>query len=161
MFFLLLRFLLRNLLMFWWVYFYVFFSLIVFNILFLFSVLVVSMITCYGEVLFWSSLFGVPEASYTWMGKTFFRFGKVYVFFLLHILHIPLACTSSPLVPMILRFYLLMESVAYSFHSSWIVWLRFLLFSSLISISLLSSEILCSTCYSLLERISTVFFLSH
>jgi hypothetical protein len=44
--------------------------------------------------------------------------GKFMLFFLLHILHIPLACTSSPLVPMILRFYLLMESVAYSFHSS-------------------------------------------
>jgi hypothetical protein len=39
-----------------------FFSLTVFNILSLFLVLVVLMIICCGEVLFWSSLFGVLEA---------------------------------------------------------------------------------------------------
>jgi hypothetical protein len=40
-----------------------FFSLTAFNILSLFSVLVV--LICCGEVLFWSSLFGVLEASCT------------------------------------------------------------------------------------------------
>jgi hypothetical protein len=48
--------------------------------------------------------------------------------------------------------------LAYSFHSSWVVWLRFLLFFSLISILSSSSEILSSTFYSLLEWPSTVFF---
>jgi hypothetical protein len=42
-----------------------FFSLTVFNILSLFSVLFVLMIICHGVVLFWSSLFGVLEASCT------------------------------------------------------------------------------------------------
>jgi hypothetical protein len=42
-----------------------FLSLTGFNILSLFSVLVVLMIICHGEVLFWSSLFGVLEASCT------------------------------------------------------------------------------------------------
>jgi hypothetical protein len=37
------------------------------------------------------------------------------------------------------------------FHSSWVVWLRFLLFFSLVSILSLNSEILSSTCSSLLE----------
>jgi hypothetical protein len=41
-----------------------FFSLTAFNVLSLFSVLVV-LITCHGVVLFWSSLFGVLEASCT------------------------------------------------------------------------------------------------
>jgi hypothetical protein len=48
--------------------------------------------------------------------------------------------------------------LAYYFHSSWVVWLRFLLFFSLISILSLHSEILSSTCSSLLEWSSTVFF---
>jgi hypothetical protein len=42
-----------------------FFYLIAFNILSLFSVLVVFMIICHGVVLFWSSLFGVLETSCT------------------------------------------------------------------------------------------------
>jgi hypothetical protein len=46
-----------------------FFSLIVFNILSLVSVLVVSMIICHGVVLFWSSLSGVLKASFTWMDR--------------------------------------------------------------------------------------------
>jgi hypothetical protein len=41
------------------------FFLRTFNILSLFSVLVVLMIICHGVVLFWSSLFGVLEASHT------------------------------------------------------------------------------------------------
>jgi hypothetical protein len=40
-----------------------FFSLTAFSILSLFSVLVFLIIICHGEVLFWSSLFGVLEAS--------------------------------------------------------------------------------------------------
>jgi hypothetical protein len=46
-------------------YLFVFFSLTTFNILSLLSVLIVLMIICCGEVLFWSSLFGVLEVSYT------------------------------------------------------------------------------------------------
>jgi hypothetical protein len=41
----------------------VFFSHTAFNILSLFSVVVVLMIICHEEVLFWSSLFGILEAS--------------------------------------------------------------------------------------------------
>jgi hypothetical protein len=65
------------------------------------------------------------------MGKTFSRFGKYSVIILLNILHIPLACTSShSSMTMILRFGFLWSHwvISYSFHSSWIVWLRFLLF---------------------------------
>jgi hypothetical protein len=46
----------------------------------------------------------------------------------------------------------------YSFHRSWVVWLRFLPFFSLISILCLRSEILYSTCSSLLEWPSALFF---
>jgi hypothetical protein len=42
-----------------------FFSLTAFNILSLVSILIVLMIIFHGDVLFWSSLFGVLEASYT------------------------------------------------------------------------------------------------
>jgi hypothetical protein len=42
-----------------------FFSLTAFNILSIFSVLVVLIIICHGVVLFWSSLFGILEASCT------------------------------------------------------------------------------------------------
>jgi hypothetical protein len=82
--FLLLKFPLRNLLWFWWVYLYMlfFFSLSAFNILSLFSVLVVLMVICHGEVLFWSSLFSFLETSCTWMGKTFSRFGKYCYYFI-------------------------------------------------------------------------------
>jgi hypothetical protein len=41
------------------------FSLLEASILSLFSVLVILMIICHGKVLFWSSLFGVLEASCT------------------------------------------------------------------------------------------------
>jgi hypothetical protein len=66
--FLILRFLLRNLLWFWWVnlcMLLVFFSLTAFNIVSLVSMLVVLMTICCGVVLFWSSLFSVLEASCT------------------------------------------------------------------------------------------------
>jgi hypothetical protein len=59
--FFLLRFPLINLLILISLSLYVicFFSLTTFSILSLFSVLVVSMIICHGEILFWSSLFDV------------------------------------------------------------------------------------------------------
>jgi hypothetical protein len=47
-------------------------------------------------------------------------------------LHITLVCTSSPSsIPMILRFGLWWSHwvLAYSFHSFWVVWVRFILFS--------------------------------
>jgi hypothetical protein len=113
-----LKFLLRNLLLFWWVYPYTLFvfSLTAFNSLSLFSVLVVLMIICCGEALFWLSLFGVLEASCTWMGKTFSRFRKFSVIILLNILCVPFACAPShSSMPIILRFGLLIETL-----SSWI-----------------------------------------
>jgi hypothetical protein len=72
-----------------------------------------------------------------------------------------LACTSSPSsMPMILRFGLSMESLGSCIFLSQL--LSYLTKSSsvfsLISISSLSSEILSSTCSSLLEWPSTVFF---
>jgi hypothetical protein len=63
-----------------------FFCLTAFNILSLFSVLVVLMIKYHGEILLWSGLFGVLEASCTWMGRTFLRVGKFSVVILLNIL---------------------------------------------------------------------------
>jgi hypothetical protein len=139
-----------------------FFSLTAFTILSLFSLVFILMIICHGEVLFWSNLFGVLEASCIWMGKTFLRFGKFsIIIILLNILHIPLACTYSPSsIPMILRFSLLMESV-----SSCILLSQLLSYLtkiscvfSLISILSLSSETLSSTCSSLLEWPPTVCF---
>jgi hypothetical protein len=102
-----------------------FFSLIAFNILSLLSVLIVLMIICHGIVLFWDSLFGVLETSCSWMGIDFSRFGKFSVIILLNILWIPFACTSSSLMPVILRFGLWWSwwIVADSFHRSWVVWL--------------------------------------
>jgi hypothetical protein len=62
-----------------------FFSLKDVNILSLFSVLVLLMIIHCGEVIFWSSLFDVLEASYTWKGKSFSRFGKFCHYFIEYI----------------------------------------------------------------------------
>jgi hypothetical protein len=67
------------------------FSLTAFSILSLFSVLVVLVIICHGEVLFWSSLLGILEASCTRMGETFLRFGKFSVIIILNIIQIPFA----------------------------------------------------------------------
>jgi hypothetical protein len=117
------------------------------------------MIICHGEVLFWSSLFGVLEASSTWMGKTTLSFGKCSVSILLNILHIPLAYTSSPLsMPMILRSGFLMEPLSSCIFLSQLLsfWLRVVFFFNLYFI--LSSEILSSTCSTLLEWPSTIFF---
>jgi hypothetical protein len=92
MLFLNLSFLLSTLLLFWWIYLsmlFVFFSLTVFSILSLFFVLVVLTIICHREVLFWSYLFGVLEASCTWMDNfleiweiNFLLFFKIYYIYL-------------------------------------------------------------------------------
>jgi hypothetical protein len=39
------------------------------------------MIICCGEVLFWSSLFGVLEASCIWMGNSFFEIWKCFCYY--------------------------------------------------------------------------------
>jgi hypothetical protein len=79
-----------------------FFFLTVFINLSLFSVLVALTIICQEKVLVWPCLFGVLEATYTWMGVSFSWFGKFSAIILLSILHIHLACTSYPsCMPMI------------------------------------------------------------
>jgi hypothetical protein len=105
---------LRNLLWFWWVYLclsFVFsllqasmFSLYLLCLFFL-------MIMCCGVVLFWSSQYGVLEASCTWMAIAFYKSGKFPVIILLNILWFPFASYPSSM-PMILRFCLLMELVS-------------------------------------------------
>jgi hypothetical protein len=62
----------------WPLYIIYFFSFTALNMLSLLSVLVNLMMICCGKVLFLSSLFGVLEASCTWMVKTFLRFGTFY-----------------------------------------------------------------------------------
>jgi hypothetical protein len=82
------------------------------------------------------------------------RFGKFSVIILLNILWIPLIWTFSPSsVPMILSFVLLMELLSsYIFFSQFLSYLTKISFVfSLISVLSLSSEILSSTCSSLLE----------
>jgi hypothetical protein len=103
--FLFLRYLLRNLLLMGFpLYIIWFFSLLAFSILSFFSVLVVLMIICCGEVLIYSCVFSVLEASCKWIGISFLRFGKFSAIILLNILCIPLS--------MIFRFCLLMELVS-------------------------------------------------
>jgi hypothetical protein len=61
--------------------------------------------------LFWSWFFGVLEASWTWIGISFSRFGKIFAIILLNIFYIPLAWTPFPSsMSMIHRFGLLIES---------------------------------------------------
>jgi hypothetical protein len=87
--FLLLRFLLRNLLWFWWVYLCMLIIFPSYSLQYSFSILlfIALMIICHGVVLFWSSLFGILEASYTWMGiVSSRRHGKFSVNILLNIL---------------------------------------------------------------------------
>jgi hypothetical protein len=95
-----------------------------------FSVLVVLMIICHRKVLFWSCLFGVLEASYTWMGISFMRFGKFPAIILFNILHIPLVCISSSQCPCFtgLVFWLSCWDLVYSFCSFWVFCLRDFLF---------------------------------
>jgi hypothetical protein len=84
----------------------------------------------HGEVLFWSSLFGVLETSCTWKDKTFSRFGKFMLLFYW------IYYVSLWLVPLLLQcpgfsdlaFWWSHWVLIYSFHSSWVVWLKFLLF---------------------------------
>jgi hypothetical protein len=68
-----------------------FFSLSALKILFLFSVFVVLIIMCREEFLFWSSLFGVLQASCMFMGISFYRFGKFSSIILLKIFAGPLS----------------------------------------------------------------------
>jgi hypothetical protein len=143
--FLLLMFLLRNLPLFWWVYFYVIclFSHMAFNILFLFFVPVDLKTIYHGEVLLWSSMFVVLEASSTWMGESYLRFGKFSIIILLNILWTfrlaLLLLLQCPWFPGLI-FWWNHCVCEYSFHSSWVVWLKILLFFSLISVLSLSSE---------------------
>jgi hypothetical protein len=156
--FLLLRFLLRNLLLFWLVYFlcYLFFSITAFNILSLFSVLVVLMIICSGEVLFWSSLFCVLDASLTWMCNFFLRFGQFcWIYFVTPWLT-PFLLLQCPWFTRLVFSWSHWIPV-YSFHSSWVFCLRVLLFFSFISILSLSHDSLSSSCSSLLWWLPTVF----
>jgi hypothetical protein len=83
------------------------FSLSVFNILSLFSVLNVWIIIFYVEAIFWLCLIGVLEATCTWMGVSFSGFGKFSII-LLSMLPVPLDYTYSPSMPMICRFSLLL-----------------------------------------------------
>jgi hypothetical protein len=83
------------------------------------------MIVCCGFVLFGSSLFGVLEASCTWMSIVFSRFGnflllfcKIYYKFLLFASILFLQCPwFSGLVYWWSRWI-----PACSFHRSWVVW---------------------------------------
>jgi hypothetical protein len=108
---------------------YLFFLFTAFNILSLLSLLVVVMTICHGKALFLSSLFGVLEASSTWMGKTLLRFGNFSVITLLNTyesllfaLFLLLQCPwFSGLI-----FWLSCWVLTYSFYSSSIVWLIFL-----------------------------------
>jgi hypothetical protein len=114
-----------------------FFSLTVFSILSLFSVLIVLIIICNGEVLFCSCQFGVLEAFYIWRDLSFSRFGKFSAIILLNILPVLLAYTSSPAsMPEVPRlvFWWNHRVFAYSFWSFSVFCLSILLFSSLISV---------------------------
>jgi hypothetical protein len=146
MLFLLWRFPCRNLLWFWWVYLVYYLFFLSYSLQYSFSSLCTF---CFGVVLFGSCLFGVLEASFTWMGIVFCRLQNFSVYFV-ELLCIPIACTYSlSLMPIILRFHLLMESV-----SSWIFLSQ--VFSCLsnscsdfplITISFSSSEILSSVLF--------------
>jgi hypothetical protein len=83
-----------------------FFPLTSFKILSQFCVLVVLIIICHREILFWSGPFGVLKASCTWIDNPFSRFGKISAIILFNILQIPLTCTFS--MPMNHRFGFLM-----------------------------------------------------
>jgi hypothetical protein len=83
---LLLEFLLRNLLLFWLVcpiHDLVLLPCRFQNNLSLFYILNVLILIWCGEVLFWSCLFGVLKATYTWITITLPRFGKFLLIFLI------------------------------------------------------------------------------
>jgi hypothetical protein len=99
------------------------------------------MIICHGIVPFWSGLFGVLEAACICKGMDFSRFGKFSVIVSLNILQIPFAYTSSPsLMPMILMFGLLVESVSSCIFFSQV--LSCLTNSSLVFPLIISSRVL-------------------
>jgi hypothetical protein len=90
------------------------------------------------------------------------RCGKFSAFILLNnILFIPLAWTSSPSLPMICRFGLFREllSSCILFYQLFSLLSKNSSYFSLISILSSIPEILCSTCSSLLEWLSIVFFI--
>jgi hypothetical protein len=141
---------------------FVFFSLTDFSILSLFSLLVFQMIICHRKVLFWSSLFDVLEASCSFMGNSFLRFGKFSIILLLNILCIPLVCTSSHSSMLLsLRIDLLMEWLSSCIFLSQVLSCLTEIYSVISLISILSSspEILSSTCSSLLEWPPGVIFI--
>jgi hypothetical protein len=102
---------------------YLTFPLTSFNILSWFSTFVVLIIMCLEGFLFWSSLFGVLEASCMFMGISFFRLGKFSSIILLKIFIGPLTWESShSSIPIIFRFCFLLESWIY-----WMFWVRIFL----------------------------------
>jgi hypothetical protein len=93
-------------------------------------VLAVLMIICHGEVLFWSSLFGVLEASCTCINNSFLRFGEFLLLFC-WIYYVSLCLT--PLLLWCPRFTALVFwwshwVLGYSFCSFWVFCLRVLFF---------------------------------
>lgn len=66
-----------------------------------FSVLAVSW---YGELIFWSCLFGVLYASWTSISISFLRFGKFFFYGILRIFSVTLPSISSPSVSIMHKF---------------------------------------------------------
>jgi hypothetical protein len=89
---LLLEFLLRNLLLFWWICLYIWLDTSLLWLSIFFPCFVYFM---FREVHFWSSLFGVLKASCTWITIYFFKFRKFYIIILLNMLLLPLSCIFS------------------------------------------------------------------
>jgi hypothetical protein len=131
--FLLLRFLVRNLLLFWWDYLYtliVFFSF--YRLQYFFSVLCAC---CFNDSMLWGGFILVkslwcPGGLLHLKGQNFLKFGKFYAIILWKY-YIPLWLT-----PLLLQrpwfsglfFWWSCWVLAYSFQRSWVVWLRFILF---------------------------------
>jgi hypothetical protein len=95
-----------------------FYSLIACNILSLFSVLIVLTIICHGEILFWSCLFGVLEAS-CMNGHLFLKIWEIFYYYLLNIFCIPFAQTSSPLSMSMIHSVVKIKWKEIIFSSSW------------------------------------------
>jgi hypothetical protein len=112
-------------------------------------------------VLFWSCLFGVLEASCTWMCISFLRFGNFSLIILLNILPTLLAYIDFPsTVCMICRYGHLIELQSSCIFLSQLFNLLSKYSFFLVSIYFdLSAEIPSSTYSSLLEWLSTIFFI--
>jgi hypothetical protein len=113
---LLLKFLFRNLLLFWWICLYKW--LVTFlaacSMLSLFCILNVLTIIWHEEVLFWSCLFGILNTFWTVMTNSFLRFGEISAIISLNMFSVPIVYTYSlSSVPLIYRFSLLMVSQRY------------------------------------------------